>query len=485
MAASLVAIALFSSCASTEGSDGRYGSGSSKPLKFDQKIFDEAFQSGEYGICARMLKGKKKSNSRVREFLDADILSFMASNYLDSGRGSLQTKSEMQKISSGMTAGKVLQASFAGENSVAYSGAVYERYYLYSLRAMNAIQLNSMDSALGVMSDYAGTYQSLIEEYRNLQQKIQEESVKSSSGNDVTSCLEQCSKSGIAFGSKSDIFTAAPVPLVSDTYMNSPLLGYLGTVIYAANASSGNSDREHAYQFASDNLMGTEILQDMRDDLDIPDGKGRLDVVALSGSIGKRKEFSTGLRPLFIFDGIPIMYKVTYPMFDRNSQNHVISSVKATLTNGDSSDLILVEDFDEAVAGDVASKAAGARGRSVTRNVVKNVMAVVPVVTADILAENAPSDLAKQIAVAASVAAKITLQLTMDKIIDAEYADVRQCEYLPHRASAKGFTVEPGVYDIKVEYFDRSGNLVYEDESNKDVVVDSGKLNMVVSLCRM
>lgn len=485
-AASLVAVSLLASCASTDGSAKSDRPAKTKKVKFDAEQFKAAFDQGQFGACAAMLKGKQAANTLVKDSLDADILNFMAGQYLESGRGGMETKTAMQSVSDSMTAGKVLQAALVGENSIIYSGSLYERYYLYSLRVMDAIQLKAIDGALGVMSDYTGTFQEVIEKYRNAQDEITKESVKSTTGENIDKMMEQCAKYKLPFSKEAKIFTDAPVGIVPETYMSSPLLGYLGTVVYAANQGPDNDHRDHATKFASDTLMNTNkaVFDDLEADVLVPAGKGRIDVVALSGTIGKREEFTTGVQPLFVFDGIPVMYKITYPMFDAAKQNHAIASVKATLTNGDASELILVEDFDKAVTGDVAARAAGARSRSITRNIVKNVTAVGSVVAADVVASNAPNEMAKKIAAASAAAAKIALPAVMDKIIDAEHADIRQCEYLPHMASAKGFTVDPGVYGVKVEYLDKNGGVVATDESIKEVIVEEGKPTVVVSSCR-
>ena len=260
------------------------------------------------------------------------------------------------------------------------------------------------------------------------------------------------------------------------SYETSPLMSYLGTVVYAAN-----DDFDHAKD-SSLMLKKDNADVDVADTVSVPAGKGRLEVLALSGTVGKREEFATPLVQVCEAYGIPVMFKMTYPQFNAANANHSINAVEVTLSNGETKVASLVEDFDKAVEDDVKSKQAGAYARSLTRNIVKNSVAIGSVVAADITRQKAPNDMAKNIAEAAYTAAVIALPKAMPLIIDAEKADVRQGEYFPHMASAAGFTVDAGTYTVTVKYLAKDNSVVAE-KTIENVVVNNGKVSVTVASC--
>lgn len=438
--------------------------------KFNQEMYDAAYNSEDYATCAAMLEGKKAGTSAIKNSLDVNMLKYYADDYAGSGKGFVETKQQFQDVTAGMTPAKVMQAALVSENSVEYSGPVYERILSYSMRAIDSIQLDAIDSAVGVMNDYTGTYKDIVETVVN-QQKELEEAAEGKS-DDVEKALEVYKKAGLTI----DLGQFTAPAKYKSSYETSPLMSYLGTVVYAAN-----DDFDHAKD-SSLMLKKDNADVDVADTVSVPAGKGRLEVLALSGTIGKREEFATDLVAVGAVYGIPVMFKMTYPQFNAANANHSINAVEVTLSNGETKVASLVEDFDKAVEDDVKSKQAGAYARSLTRNIVKNSVAIGSVVAADITRQKAPNDMAKNIAEAAYTAAVIALPKAMPLIIDAEKADVRQGEYFPHMASAAGFTVDAGTYTVTVKYLAKDNSVVAE-KTIENVVVNNGKVSVTVASC--
>lgn len=438
--------------------------------KFNQEMYDAAYNSEDYATCAAMLEGKKPGNNAIKNSLDVNMLKYYADDYAGSGKGFVETKQQFQDVTAGMTPAKVMQAALVSEKSVEYSGPVYERILSYSMRAIDSIQLDAIDSAVGVMNDYTGTYKDIVETVVN-QQKELEEAAEGKS-DDVEKALEVYKKAGLTI----DLGQFTAPAKYKSSYETSPLMSYLGTVVYAAN-----DDFDHAKD-SSLMLKKDNADVDVADTVSVPAGKGRLEVLALSGTIGKREEFATDLVAVGAVYGIPVMFKMTYPQFNAANANHSINAVEVTLSNGETKVASLVEDFDKAVEDDVKSKQAGAYARSLTRNIVKNSVAIGSVVAADITRQKAPNDMAKNIAEAAYTAAVIALPKAMPLIIDAEKADVRQGEYFPHMASAAGFTVDAGTYTVTVKYLAKDNSVVAE-KTIENVVVNNGKVSVTVASC--
>ncbi len=478
LAFSIAILALFVSCATT-GVDSEQNSMTSSKKKFKQAAFDKAYKSKNYETCIAMLQTKGPARNEIVNSLDADMLMFYNTDYLKSARAFMDTQYQMQQKTAGMTAGKVLEAAMIGENSITYTGAVYERILAYSMRAVNALSLGDIGNAKGVIDTYTGDYKDIIAPLIQQQKEIEAKSEKSSEGGDSANAINSLKSIGVTLD-LSETKKNKPAKS-SESYETSAFLSYLGTVIYAAN-----DDSEHAKDFAYA-LKLTNSKIDVSEDVSVPSGKGRLDVVALSGIIGKREQNDARLIKVGIIPGtsLPIMFKVVYPVF--NKQEHAITSVRVSLSNGSTKVATLIEDFDEAVRIDVASKARGAYGRSVTRNIVKNSSAAVVGIASLKVAQDAYDKASSPIAVATTYAAYLASQIALNKgleaVIDAEKADLRQCAYFPHKASAAGFTVEPGTYDVVVEYL--SGYNVIESKEIKSIVVKAGKPTVVVSSCEV
>ena len=75
----------------------------------------------------------------------------------------------------------------------------------------------------------------------------------------------------------------------------------------------------------------------------------------------------------------------------------------------------------------------------------------------------------------ASIAGNVTNQVT-------EHADLRISRYFPAKASVSGITLEPGMYDIQIDYYGQ-GNKILHSDVHENVNLKAGKLNLVESVC--
>lgn len=449
-----------------------------KKGKFDQETFNQAYASGDYATCISMIQGINSEKNLIKNSLDVDMLTYLNNAYLDSAKSFMETQYLMQQSKEDTSAGKQFAAAIAGENSVKYTGNVYERILAYSMRAVNAIVLGDFSNAKGVMDNYTGDYKDVVASVIEEQKKLAAQSESALDSEDVKTALQALESIKINVPLAGVI--AKKPKSGKSVYDKSAFLSYLGTIVYAAN-----DDFEHAKDFSSV-LKAANPKVDVKEDLDIPSGKGRLNVVALSGTIGKRSEAADAFEMSDVAPGVPFMFKIVYPVFDETAQNHAIDSVKVALSDGTAKDAVLVENFDDAVKIDVESKASGAYVRSIVRNITKNaattVAGVASLKAADEAVKKASGNpLTEMAAKKGFEAAVVGLNAGIAAIIDAEKADVRQGEYFPHMANAAGFSVAPGTYSVKVEYL--SNGSVVETKEIPNVVVEAGKSTAVVSSC--
>lgn len=495
-APTLLLATLLASCASTSGVEkqepktktektAKTEKKSNKKAKFDQEAYDIAYASGDYDTCISMLNAKDSKNYVIKTKLDIDMLQYYTGDYIGSGKSFLETQGDMQQKSVDMTAGQVVAAALTSESAVEYTGSVYERLLAYSMRIINAIEADKLDDAKGVIYTYTGDYKDVIAPLVAQQKEIAASSEGVLDDPKVSTSIEALAKIGLNLDLSE---FKKGVPQKSDaTYETSSFLSYLGTVVFAAN-----NDVDHAADFAA--VLKTQAPNiDVTDDLKVPVGKGRLDIVALSGTIGKKTD--SCLNPIEVFSiqsekgyfaPLPVYFKFSYPVFNAGSQNHIIDSVRVKLSNGDSKSAVVVENFDNALAIDVATKARGAYNRSIFRNITK-AAAVIPsnmiaLATAEAALESAgDNQLTKKATKIALDKALDALKIGLVEFTNLETADLRQGEYFPHLACAAGFTVDAGTYTVTIEYL--SGSTVVETKTIENVIVEEGKVAVKVSSC--
>lgn len=437
-----------------------------KKVKFDQAAYNAAFEAGDYATCLGMISSKNNQNDMIKDHLDADMLMYLLQDYTGSGKGFLETYGEMQQVSSSMTAGDVMKAALISETSVKYTGAEYERYLAWSMRLANAMNLGQADVAKGIMKDYTGTFMAEIQALRQKNKELAEQSEKNLESDEYKNAQKALSAVGGNFN-----FGSKPTSK-NETYENSPFFNYLGTLAFAMN-----NDFDHAADFASLNKVANvnEVVK-------VPAGKGRLEVIALSGTIGKRSDSAENKEAEGVIINvagrtIPLFTKVAYPVF--KPQNHLINKVEISLSDGTVSNASVIEDFDKAVAIDVDQKAGPAYSRSVFRNIVKNSAAAASIIAAG---EGLKKAEGNPIALkAADLAFNKAVDVAAVAVVEAEKADTRQGECFPNKANAAGFSVAPGTYTVTIKYL--NGNNVVETKTIENVVVNEGKVSVAVSSC--
>ncbi|MBR5966214.1 MAG: hypothetical protein IK015_08900 [Treponema sp.] len=443
-----------------------------KRAKFDVDGYNAAFEKRDYNLCAAMLLGKGDKKDEIRDYLDVDMLLYHEANYQASGKGFLDTYAKMQQATVSFNAGEEGKSSKSSGVNRKYKGAEYERYLAWSMRLACALNLEHDDIAKGIMNDYVGTFMQEIQELRAKNAQLDAEAEAALQSDEFKNAKNGLAKDGV------DLSFAPPPPKSDEKYENSAFFNYLGTLAYAAYG-----DFDHAADFGT-----LYKVPQAKEITSIPSGKGRLEVVALSGMIGKRGDVSEGkeavatMLPIPVLNKtIPLYTKIAYPVFDKKAQVHNIKSARVLLSNGAAAPTVLIEDFDEAVRIDVAQKAYGDYNRSVFRNVVKNFTVAASVIAAGI-ALNQAANKSPLAAAIAQVAFDASVNAAANAVANKERADTRQGLYFPNRASRAGFNVAPGTYNVTVEYLDASGKVV-ESKTIENVEVAAGKLSVRVSSC--
>jgi hypothetical protein len=97
---------------------------------------------------------------------------------------------------------------------------------------------------------------------------------------------------------------------------------------------------------------------------------------------------------------------------------------------------------------------------------------------ADVAAVGIGIETGKQTNSQAGVLAAIAIAVTARKAMEAtEAADIRMSRYLPSRAYVGGINLDPGTYDVTVNFY--SGRNIVSSVEHKDVNVRARGLNLI------
>lgn len=502
--AALMAGALLCSCASVSSSAGLKSSAHPKKIKYNEKRFNSALAKGDFTACAGMLLGQNVSgNDVIRQNLDIAMLEHYAKAYGASNEICNRTDGLMHDaVTKSIT--KTVASATLNENASEYTGTVYEYLYINVFNALNYYNQGNMEDALVEIRKINNKQREYITKYGEAAlQKVQAET------KDITDADYAARFFGInvpALKAKSP-----PEATEADVFRDSATARYLSMVFMMMNGDGGNA------RVDSDVLAKLNPEFDTDSELAIPEGKGRLDVVAFSNIIGRRYEQAfyfpgdvlsgvlaagshvVGRGPSALImlpplaDGVEIpafRIKFVYPNFRESAVPKKISSVRIVMDDGSvMQNLPLLENFNDAVAMDVRVRASKDFGRSVIRSLVKK-MSAVAAGEATLAAayrgldnkngrRSAGEDILARIAYNVAYAGVVAAIEAVDL---AETADVRQCRYLPGTANAGGVALAPGTYSFAVQYLDSGGRIVYEEKFNS-VEVRAGKPVLVESTC--
>lgn len=452
-----------------------------KKVKFNDVAYRSAVGSGDFENALFMLESVKKPDIALE--LDRGMLLHFLGEYL---MASDKMESTTTAIDDAFT--KSIMASFASatlnENISSYTGNIYEYLLVDAFNALNYYNMGDVESALSRVNRVGDKQREYAAKYGEIALR------DDSSAKDEKDVADSLSKMNARVNP--DEFLP-PKPTEKNLYKTSPFADYLQIVLAAQNGS-------YVDDFIVRELK-TVAPQVSCESADLKGNKGRVEVLALTGSIAQRHSIpgvdsegrpiinsidfdpkKIAINPnqgLYIntyipFGGFPVFLKYDWPVFDRDSiqSNVTVSNVTLISKDGVRSEIpVLLEDFDMDCENDVAVKARKAARRSITRSTITKITAYLSSY-AIVEAAKSRSELAAALAEVASIPALNAIDLK-------EIADVRQCVAFPSKAYCAGFTCEPGIYQVEVKYSD--GRIDRID----NVVVKKGKPVLVESMgCR-
>ncbi|MDR1149991.1 MAG: hypothetical protein LBK66_15325 [Spirochaetaceae bacterium] len=361
-----------------------------------------------------------------------------------------------------------LGSYMANDNVKDYAGEDYEDVYVNIFNALNAYHLNN-GQALALINDLTaqgGELQVLAEKYSQDASKAKQ-------------FLDGALKVG---GTVFSLGTVTWPDAAQVTFTNSALARYLAAVFCMAD---GNKDMARYNMFELQNAFATPVYQGMTVPaaltvsgdrgseegalLDIPAGKGQLNVLAFTGlSPIKIEKEETFLLP---FLQMLALKKAVVKIPNLQQRPSVINAVSVSVQGGDTLNLELLENIDAVLTDTFNGHQSSIYLKTFTRVMTKYIVA-------DAAAQatvKAAQDQGGNVLVA--VAAGQGIALAAKKGLDAtEAADTRSARYLPSKAYIGAVNLDPGTYTITVNFNDGSSVI-------KTVDVKAGAISLVEAVC--
>ena len=327
------------------------------------------------------------------------------------------------------------------DNVIDYAGDPYEDIYTNLFMALNYASQGNIDSAFVEIRRFDNKQKELSLTYQGA---IQEAKHQVAAGNEFSGNVE---------------------------FHNSALARYISMLLYRSEGMFDSAEIDYKYMqsaFATQrSIYDFPIPSSVKDELSVPRGKGRLNVLSFTGLAPVKHEeivrFAT--EDTYFKLAIPVMQK-------QNSTVHAIEveilSYETGVTNNirlekiESIENIALDTFKQKQTILYIKAAARALAKSSTTAIF------------DDQAGRHGGEVGLLFSVL-KIASAVSNEVT-------EKADIRTSRYFPASASVGGISLDPGTYLVMVRYLDYSGRTISVEEF-PGVKVQPDTLNLLESVC--
>ncbi|MDR1302785.1 MAG: hypothetical protein LBK43_10010 [Treponema sp.] len=405
---------------------------------------DAAIEQGNHQDGIVLIEKDKKTIYRDKDailyYLDKGIIAHYAEQYGDSTQ-LLQEGERAIEAAFTKSITMELGSYLLNDKTKEYDGEDYEDIYINTFNALNYYHQDKLEDALVEIRRMNNKLRVLSAKYGELRTNLQQKAL--AEGGSVP-----------------------PNPEASTQFSDSALARYLGMLFYRAvgNYDDARIDRDQLkVAFANAPSVYTyPVPHSLDEELGIPSGKARLNVIGFSG-LSPVKDEEVVRIPLpnlrYIKIALPVM--VTRP-----SQVHRIEVV---FDGGNRFDLALLEDMEAVARETFKEKINLIYMKSVIRATLKGVTSSVLSAAAD-ETDGGTSLLLSVLSLGAQVFAETS-----------EQADLRVSRYFPAKAYVGGITLDPGTYSFTTYYYGANGRPVASFRNT--VTVQADNLNLVEIVC--
>jgi hypothetical protein len=379
-------------------------------------------------------------------FLDKGILEYYAGDYFNSSQ-SLQEAERLieEAYTKSITAGFL--SYILNDNTKEYPGEDFEDIYINIFNALNYYKRGDIDGALveiRKLSEANGKLDTLARKYEykdpNSGASLEELARRNAEGAELPK------------GKKVE-------------FNNSALARYLAALFYLADGKNDNArielDQLQRAFLTNKDVYQNPIPKTIEQMSDVPSGKAMLNILCFSGlSPIKEEETVTHFFPLF---RNPVLYVANFKLPKMVQRPSKISRVEVVIDGNNKFDLELLENISAVVEETFAIRYANIVAKTYIRTLLK----YLTVDIASVEVERRQDDL---LALAAAFVAKKAFEAT-------EKADTRMSRYLPGKAYIGGIILEPGTYNVTVNFY--SGNTIISRAEYNDFILRENGLNLI------
>jgi len=406
---------------------------------------DNDVKTGSYEKALASIDNKKgkarrsvyTSKNQILLYLDRGMINHYAGYYEDSSRD-LENAERLIEEAFTRSISQEIGSYILNDNTKEYSGEDYEDLYINVFNSLNYYHSGNLEGALVEIRRLNEKLVFLADKYERAKRKVLDSNTKIDPGT---------------------------LPMEAAKFSNSALARYLGMLFYRGTGRDDSARIDHeelirAYELAPW-IYTNSIPASVDEERAVPDGMGRLNVIAF-----------TGLSPVKVEQNLPIPLPLPSPnnwarlaLPVMVSRPQTVQWAEAVLDTGQRFRLELLEDM-----GAVARETFKSRyGLIVLKTVARTIAKAATSATAAHVAGQSNEGLGALVGLVGLIFTAAS-----------ENADTRLSRYFPSNALVGAVNLEPGYYNVTVNFYG-SGGLVYSER--KEVSVRERGLNLEEFIC--
>jgi len=417
------------------------------------KDIDSAVLKNDFNAAIEAVKAGQEAKkpiyvekNAIMLFLDKGLLEYYAKDYTNSSQDLQEAERLIEEAFT-----KSISANFmsyiANDNSKEYPGEDFEDIYLNVFNALNYYNKGDIEGALveiRKLSISGGKLNMLARKY---------DYKDPSNGENLEQIVQKQART-------SQLPKGKPVE-----FSNSALARYLSALFYLGDGNTDSARIEFqqipAAFAANSNIYQNPVPKAVEEARVLPRGKARLNIIGFSGlSPIKVEEIVVHYFPFF---QNAVLHATNFKLPKLVPRPSVINRIEVIIDGKNKFELELLEDMGSVIEETFAVRYANIVLKTYIRTLIKYT-------AADVAARVASEKQGALAGLAIALSTKKTFEAT-------ESADIRMSRYLPNKAYIGGINLDPGSYNVTVNFL--SGGNVVESVEHKNFLVKGNTLNLI------
>jgi len=416
---------------------------------------DYAVSQSNYTEAIETIKsaqsGKKtlyNGRNAISLYMDKGLLEYYAGNYTESS-SDLQNAERLIEEAYTKSITQGFLSYIVNDNTRDYPGEDFEDIYLNVFNALNYYNRGNLEGALveiRKLSVSSGKLAMLGRKYEYTDPKT---------GDSLSNAVYR--ETGI---------NEIPQTL-SVNFSNSALARFLGALFYQADGNSDSARIEYDQlqrAFVSNkDIYYNPIPAAVEASRNIPSDSARLNIISFTGLSPLKEE---KLVSHYLPFRHPVLRLAFFKLPVLNKRASQITRIEVIVEGEGSFNLELLEDIGAVTEETFKARYSNILLKTYIRTIIKYTVA-------DVAAMEAQKNYGNLAGLLIAAAARSGMDAS-------ESADIRMSRYLPDKAYIGGINLDPGTYDVYINYY-RGHDVIYH-ETHRDVTVSGGRLNLLQSV---